>query len=131
MSGDDIISLVINPIDFDGLQVAYLGAALAHYLDLQSGDIIDMPLDAPAPDPARYPRIPTRDDASDAEDRKIFAGSLPEGSMRTSLEHALADAMKFRALLSGDRTIEKKWFSFKNDQATRAIEKWLREMGWI
>ena len=33
-------------LDLDGLQVAYLGVALAHYLDLETGDILDLPLDA-------------------------------------------------------------------------------------
>ena len=47
-------------LDLDGLQVAYLGVALAHYLDVETGDIIDLPLDAETPgDPGRFRRIPT------------------------------------------------------------------------
>ena len=36
-------------IDRDGLQVAFLGVALAHYLDVVTGDIIDVSLDASPP----------------------------------------------------------------------------------
>jgi hypothetical protein len=47
-------------VDLDGLQVAYLGVALAHYLDVETGDIVDLPLDAEPPgDAARFRRIPS------------------------------------------------------------------------
>jgi hypothetical protein len=60
-------------LDLDGLQVAYLGVALAHYLDLETGDIIDLPLDAEAPgEDDRFLRIPTRTPESETEDRRLF-----------------------------------------------------------
>ena len=107
--------------DLEGLQVAYLGTALAHYLDVRTGDIIDVPLDAPAPGgPLRFKRIPTRTDVTEAEDRRLFADAHP------SLAHAVDDATAFRRALSADRMLEKKWYSFKNDRATSAIERWLQ-----
>ncbi|MFP5247072.1 MAG: hypothetical protein ACLGH0_10300, partial [Thermoanaerobaculia bacterium] len=64
-------------LDRDGLQVAYLGVALAHYLDLETGDIIDQPLDDEPPgDPSRFRRIPTRTPESEAEDRRLFVSQL-------------------------------------------------------
>ncbi|HVR37536.1 MAG TPA: hypothetical protein VMU84_00455, partial [Thermoanaerobaculia bacterium] len=95
--------------DLEGLQVAYLGTALAHYLDIRTGDIIDLPLDAPAPGgPLRFKRIPTRTAESDAEDRRLFA------EVHAALVYAVDDATEFRRALSLDRMLEKKWFSFKN-----------------
>ena len=34
-----------------------------------------------------------------------------------------------RQVLAEDRKTERQFFNFKNDQATRAIEEWLREVG--
>jgi len=117
-------------IDLDGLQVAYLGVALAHWLDLETGDIIDLPLDADAPgDAARFRRIPTRTPESEEEDRRLFVDKLPPSPMRNELARAAPDANAFRAVLSEDRRIERSFFNFKNDQATRAIEVWLAEEG--
>ncbi|HEY0141457.1 MAG TPA: hypothetical protein VGF48_11220 [Thermoanaerobaculia bacterium] len=118
-------------IDHEGLQVAYLGTALAHWLDLETGDIVDLPLDDDAPgDPSRFRRIPTRTDESEAEDRRLFveqAKIVPE--TRAQLKAVVDDASAFRRALSGDRTAERLFFSFKNDQATRAIDAWLIEEG--
>jgi hypothetical protein len=117
-------------LDYDGLQIAFLGVALAHYLDLETGDIIDLPLDADAPgDDARYLRIPTRTPESEAEDRRLFVESLDLSLMREHLSHVLDDANAFRRVLSEDRVVERTFFNFKNDQATRAIEAWAREVG--
>ncbi|HKR63255.1 MAG TPA: hypothetical protein VJZ00_05945 [Thermoanaerobaculia bacterium] len=111
-------------LDLDGLQVAYLGVALAHYLDVETGDIIDVPLDAEPPgDADRFRRIPTRTPESEAEDRRLFAEKHPQ------LGDVVEDAMEFRRVLSEDRPIERKFFNFKNDQANRAIEEWLRAEG--
>ncbi len=121
-----------TPIDYDGLQVAFLGSALAHYLDLQTGEIIDLSFDAPAPDLQRYRRIPTRTAESESEDRRVFVGNLPPSSAtRERLTRAIDDAMQFRGALSEDRAIEKRWFSFKNDRATAAVEVWLRDQGLV
>ncbi|MCU1349786.1 MAG: hypothetical protein JWO56_2816 [Acidobacteria bacterium] len=112
------------PLDLEGLQVAYLGTALAHYLDLLTGDIIDLPLDAlPPGGPLRFKRIPTRTDESEAEDRRIFVEKHPQ------FAGAIDDAREFRRLLSDDRLVERAFFNFKNDRATIAIGEWLREIG--
>lgn len=119
--------------DLDGLQVAYLGVALAHYLDVETGDIIDLPLDAEPPGEAsRFRRIPTRTPESEDEDRRLFVETLDPrefGAMRARLAAAADDHTAFRHILSGDRRVERSFFNFKNDRATRAIEEWLRDEG--
>ncbi|HEX6160901.1 MAG TPA: hypothetical protein VF111_12090, partial [Thermoanaerobaculia bacterium] len=104
---------------------------LAHWLDLETGDILDLPLDDEPPgDPARFRRVPTRTAESEAEDRRLFvekAKLLPP--TRARLAAVVDDAGAFRRALSEDRTAERLFFSFKNDQATRAIDAWLTEEG--
>lgn len=117
-------------IDRDGLQVAFLGVALAHYLDVESGDIVDLPLDAPPPgEPARYRRIPTRTPESEADDRRAFVDNLEMPAQRAKLARVIDDSRSFRAVLAEDRTVERAFFNFKNEQASRAIEEWLRKEG--
>jgi hypothetical protein len=120
-------------LDLDGLQVAYLGVALAHYLDVETGDILDVPLDAEPPgDPARFRRIPTRTPESEDEDRWLFVQTLEKGefaTMRGQLAAVVGDHQAFRQILAADRRVERAFFNFKNDQATRAIEEWLKEEG--
>lgn len=117
-------------LDRDGLQVAWLGVALAHYLDLESGDILDLPLDAPAPGPGeRYRKIPTRTAESETEDRRLFVEGLEFSVLRDHLARAIDDASAFRRALAEDRRTERAFFNFKNDQATRAIEEWVKEEG--
>jgi hypothetical protein len=117
-------------VDLDGLQVAYLGVALAHYLDVETGDILDLPLDAPPPGaPERYRRVPTRTDQSEAEDRRLFLESVDFSVLRDQLTQAVEDAGAFRRLLTEDRRVERSFFNFKADQASRAIEAWLRDEG--
>lgn len=124
---EDIIAFMV---DLDGLQVAYLGVALAHYLDVETGDIVDLPLEAPPPGEAtRFRRIPTRTPESEAEDRRLFVEKLDFSVMREHLARAVGDAGEFRRVLSEDRRVERSFFNFKNDQATRAIELWLAEEG--
>lgn len=115
-------------LDLDGLQVAYLGVALAHYLDIETGDILDMPLDAEAPgDELRFRRIPTRTDESEASDRAAFLATAASAPLRDALSSAVDDGSRFRQILTADRRVERSFFNFKNDQATRAIEVWLLE----
>ena len=117
-------------LDLDGLQVAYLGVALAHYLDLETGDILDIALDAPPPgDASRFRRIPTRTPESEAEDRRLFVEKIDFSVFRDHLANAVEDAKEFRRVLSEDRRIERAFFNFKNDRATQAIEEWLRAEG--
>ncbi len=117
-------------VDLDGLQVAYLGVALAHYLDVETGDIVDLPLDAEPPgDASRFRRIPTRTPESESEDRRLFVEKMDLSMMRDQLARAVDDAHEFRRTLTEDRRVERSFFNFKNDQATRAIEVWLEEEG--
>jgi hypothetical protein len=117
-------------LDLDGLQVAYLGVALAHYLDLETGDIIDLPLDADAPGGTdRFLRIPTRTAESEVEDRREFVARMPPTAMRDQLASALADWNAFREVLSEDRKTERQFFNFKNDRATQAMEEWAASEG--
>ncbi len=119
-------------LDLDGLQVAYLGVALAHYLDVETGDIIDLPLEAEAPgSEERFRRIPTRTAESEEEDRRLFVETL-QGEFvpfRAPLAAAAENHNEFRQILSADRRVERSFFNFKNDRATRAIEEWLAEEG--
>jgi hypothetical protein len=117
-------------IDLDGLQVAYLGVALAHYLDLETGDIVDQPLDAEPPgEPERFRRIPTRTAESEMEDRELFVAKLPASELRAALQDAVGDHAYFRQVLLNDRKTERSFFNFKNDRASKAIEVWLSEEG--
>jgi hypothetical protein len=117
-------------LDLDGLQVAYLGVALAHYLDLETGDIVDLPLDAPPPgEPSRFRRVPTRTPETEAEDRRLFVEKLDRSDVREELARSVDDAQAFRAALTADRRIERSFFNFKNDRATKAIEEWAAREG--
>ena len=118
------------PLDLAGLQVAYLGVALAHYLDLETGDIIDLPLDADAPgDESRYLRIPTRTPESETEDRRLFVEKMEFSSLRNRLAQLVDDPHGFRAAISEDLRAQRQFFNFKNDRATRAIEEWVAAEG--
>jgi hypothetical protein len=117
-------------LDREGLQVAYLGIALAHFLDLETGEIVDQPLDAEAPGPPdRYLRIPGRTADSEAHDRVLFVESKAARVLRDELEPVLGDAQAFRQVLSRDRFVERAFFTFKNDRASLAIEEWIAEQG--
>lgn len=117
-------------LDLDGLQVAYLGVALAHYLDLETGDILDLPLeDDPPGDESRFLRIPTRTPESEAEDRRLFVEKLEFSAMRDHLAQLVDDPNAFRATIAEDLRVQRAFFNFKNDQATRAIEAWLASEG--
>lgn len=117
-------------LDLDGLQVAYLGVALAHYLDVETGEIVDQPLDDEPPgDAQRFRRIPTRTPESELEDRRLFVEQMDFSVLREQLARAIEDWNAFRHVLAADRKIERHFFNFKNDQATRAIETWLAEEG--
>jgi hypothetical protein len=117
-------------LDLDGLQVAYLGVALAHYLDLETGDIIDIPLDAPPPgEESRFLRIPTRTAESEAEDRRLFVEKMEFSVLRSRLASLIDDPHGFRSAISEDLRVQRQFFNFKNDQATKAIETWVAAEG--
>jgi hypothetical protein len=104
--------------------------ALAHYLDLETGDILDVSLDDPPfADTDRYRRIPTRTPESEAEDRRAFLPTIKHPAARQHFAALVDDTMAFRQALSEDRLIERAFFNFKNEQATKAIAAWLAEEG--
>jgi hypothetical protein len=107
------------PIDMEGLQVAYLddSGRIAYYLDTESGDVIDVHDARPLSSP-RYRPVPRRSESSDAADRAAFTEKL-------GLQIAHADAAEFRAAIAMDRSVERAWYNFKNERATKAIEEWL------
>lgn len=117
-------------LDREGLQVAYLGIALAHYLDLETGEIVDLPLDAGPPGSAdRFRRVPARTEESEADDRALFLESKAARPLRDALAGAVSDAHEYRLVLSRDRLVERAFFNFKNDRASQAIEAWIEEEG--
>lgn len=127
-------SRVRSNIDFDGLQVAYLddSGRIAHYFDVETGEVHDIRAsDAMGEQirvsPDRYRRIPQRSPESEALDRLKFAASLEKGPIRDSLERAVQDPDEYRRVLAQDRGIERAWYSFKNDRAAEAIDRWLKE----
>lgn len=116
--------------DRDGLQVAYLGVALAHYLDLETGEIVDLPLDAEPPgSEARFRRIPTRTEETEARDRELFAESKAARPLRDALTATIGDARAFREVLASDLYVQRAFFTFKNERASLAIEAWLESEG--
>ena len=117
-------------VDTEGLTVAYLddSGRLAHFLDTETGDILDLrvtEVDArPELGDPRYRRIPSRSEKSEVEDRRAFISSLDPSPARDALARS-ADAEPFRRALASNRTIERAWYNFRNDRAIAAIEAWL------
>jgi len=114
--------------DMEGLTVAYLDDSghFAHYLDTQTGDILDVAHDQTL-DPPRYRRIPRRTAESESDDRRAFVAKLDPSRGRDELARAIGVPEAFRKALANDRTLERAWYSFKNDRAIAAIEKWLAQ----
>jgi len=123
--------------DLEGLEVAFLddSGQMAHYLDVETGEVIEFLSQDSAQHPeistdrARYRRVPTRDAKSDAEDRQTFPGTLEPSAVREALSRVPAsDAAAFRRAIAADRAVERRWYSFKNDRASEAIQRWLSEV---
>lgn len=116
-------------VDIEGLQAAYLDSsgAIAYYLDVESGEVVERPATDAVLSPPRYQRAPTRTAESDAEDRVAFGETVENESLRQMLASA-RDAGDFRKAVAADRTVERAWYNFKNDRATSAIESWLRRL---
>ena len=115
-------------VDLEGLTVAYLddSGRIEHYLDLQSGDVIDTsgPLAG-----ERYRRVPSRNAQSEFEDRDAFVKTLEPSAGRDRLASCVGVAEAFRRSLATDRKLERAWYNFKNDRAIAAVRAWLRELG--
>ena len=109
-------------IDVEGLTVAYLDDSghFQHYLDIESGDVIDSrePLTG-----ERYRRVPSH--RSDADERRDFIMMVEDSADRARLTRA----ENFRSEIARDRSLERAWYNFRNDRAIGAIQKWLREIG--
>jgi hypothetical protein len=116
------VSQAPSTIDREGLQAAYLDGSgrIAYYLDISDGEVVEVRDAAPLAEP-RYRRVPTQ---SHDADREAFLAAL-EPPVRLRFERASS----FRAALAEDRTIERAWYNFRNDRATAAIERWLRDSG--
>jgi len=114
--------------DIDGLTVAYLDDSghFAHYLDTDTGDILDVAVNQTF-DPPRYRRIPRRTAQSESDDRRAFIEKLEPSRSREELARAVGVPEAFRKALASDRTLERAWYNFKNDRAIAAIETWLAE----
>ena len=111
------LSAVSQTIDRDGLQAAYLdrSGVILYYLDKESGEVVESREEL---SDARYVRVPTQ---SDEDDQRAFLRTLtlPQRAHFQKVE-------SFRAALAEDRTLEKAWYNFKNDRATKAIDDWLK-----
>jgi len=109
-------------IDLEGLTVAYLDGSghFEHYLDIETGDVIDSrnPLIGD-----RYRRVPSHREADD--ERRAFIAAVEDSGVRARL----TSADDFRSELARDRALERAWYNFRNDRAIAAIERWLREIG--
>ncbi len=106
--------------DMDGLTVAYLDGSgqMAHYFDIETGDVIDS---RDALSGERYRRIPSQ---SESADREVFLAALDDSGARARLKSG-----DFRNELARDRKLERAWYNFRNDRAIAAVEQWLREIG--
>ncbi len=116
--------------DMDGLVVAFLddSGVIAYYLDSEAGEVIDV-RDGSALAAPRYRRVPSRDQANDAADRRAFIDSRDPGAGRDKLMRAAASGEEFRRALGNDRSLERAWYSFKNDRVLLAVRDWLRREG--
>jgi hypothetical protein len=115
--------LPVLHVDIEGLVVAYLDDSgyFQHYLDIESGDVIESrePMIG-----ALYRRVPSH--AAHADERRDFIAAIEDSGARARLASA---AENFRSEIARDRALERAWYNFRNDRAIAAIEAWLREIG--
>jgi hypothetical protein len=114
---DGLKPVLRSQIDREGLQAAYLdrSGVILYYLDKETGEVVESREELTD---SRYARVPTQ---SDEDDQRAFLRTL------TLAQRAhFQKVASFRAAVAEDRTLEKAWYNFKNDRATRAIEEWLK-----
>lgn len=113
-------------IDREGLQAAFLDQSgrIAYFLDTASGEVVEQREGAALP-PPRFRRVPSRPANADDADRRAFIDLLDASPVRDSLARARSTA-EFRNALSEDRTLERRWYVFRNDRASAAVEAWLK-----
>jgi hypothetical protein len=110
-------SAVISEVDREGLQAAYLdrSGVILYYLDKETGEVVESREELAD---TRFARVPTQ---SDEDDQRAFLRTL------TLQQRAhFQKVASFRAAIAEDRALEKAWYNFKNDRATKAIDAWLR-----
>ena len=120
-----------SAIDLEGLQVAFLddSGQIDYYLDTSSGDVVEVRGDARVNAmPASFKLVPRRSAESEAADRSAFVATLDDTATRGALANAVKDGAAFRAALANDRAIERAWYNFKNDRASKAIAEWVRSL---
>jgi hypothetical protein len=106
-------------IDREGLQAAYLdrSGVILYYLDKETGEVAESREELVD---TRFARVPTQ---SDEDDQSAFLRTL------TLPQRAhFQKVASFRAAIAEDRALEKAWYNFKNDRATKAIDAWLRTL---
>ncbi len=115
-----------SEIDLEGLQCAYLddSGQLAHFLDLETGEVIERRSGDAPPEGHRYARVPSRNERSDAEDRRAFVASREMSASLDSVAHAVDDPEAFRAAIAKDRALERAWYNYKNDRALTLVKEW-------
>jgi hypothetical protein len=104
-------------VDREGLQAGYLdrSGVFHYYLDKETGEVVESREELTD---LRYARVPTQ---SDEDDQRAFLRTL------TLPQRArFQKVASFREALAEDRALEKAWYNFKNDRATKAIEEWLK-----
>jgi hypothetical protein len=116
--------------DMDGLVVAFLddSGVIAYYLDVEAGEVIDV-RDGSTLAAPRYRRVPQRSEAREAADRRAFIDSREPGAARDRLLGVAASGEEFRRVLGTDRSLERAWYSFKNDRVLQAVQEWLQREG--
>jgi hypothetical protein len=72
--------------------------------------------------------VPRRSAQSEAADRSAFVATLDDTGTRRALVAAAKDPSAFRTELARDRAVERAWYNFKNERASKAIEVWLRSL---
>lgn len=112
-------------IDLEGLTTAYLddSGRIAYYLDMATGEVVEV-RDGAGPAEPRFRRVPARSDESEAEDRRLFAME------HETLAGSAGSRDAFRRAIAADRSLERAWYSFKNDRAIAAVRQWLAQVGF-
>jgi len=120
--------------DLEGLQIAFLddSGQMEHYLDLQSGDVVEFRIsDAAVQAASRDPhlkRIPRRSADSDRRDCATFIERIEDLDLRATLVEALESEeplASFRSAVAASRAAERAWYNFKNERAYEVIEQWV------
>jgi len=110
-----------------------------YYLDMQTGDIkYFSPMDFPEHaelikkldrQTDRYIRLPKLDRELSVRVEREFAATVPDPSLRSLLENALANGLKFRNALMEHEEERRRWYKFQNEKYEEYLRRWFREKG--